>query len=285
MKIGKGDRVIVPSYVCTALLNAVMFTGATPVLSDVDPQCGNISSFHVKKVAKRKVRAVIAPHLFGNPLDIPEIEALGIPVIEDCAQCIGTSINGKRIGGLSTVSIYSFYATKVLAAGEGGLIATSDKAVADRIIELREYDNCDDYKPRFNFKMSDLHAAVALQQFLKMGEMISKRRIIADEYLNNLAPLDAKTGIIPDDLTKKSIFYRFVIQIETGAEKLIKFMKKKGISCSRPIYKPLHYYLNKNGFKNTDIIYNRAVSIPCYPSLTKKEIKYIINTLISFLKK
>ena len=284
MKIGKGDHVIIPSYVCTALLNAVMFAGATPVLSDVDPQSGNITVFQIKKIKKKRIRAVIVPHLFGNPVDIMEVEALGIPVIEDCAQCIGTSLNGKRIGGLSTVSIFSFYTTKVLAAGEGGLIATSDKTIAERLMDLREYDNCDDYTPRFNFKLSDLHAAVAVQQFSKLKEMVTKRRAIAYEYLKSIVPLSPHIRTMPSDLLRNSIFYRFIVQFETGAEKLINIMKKKGVHCSRPVYKPLHHYLNKKGFQNTDTMYHHAVSIPCYPSLTIKEREYIIKTIQSIVK-
>jgi len=106
--VGEGSEVILPSYVCTALLNAIHYVGATPVLADIDPNTYNITSESIKKVFTHKTKAIIVPHMFGLPAHIDTILSLGIPVIEDCAHSIGATVNGRKAGSFGLVSILSF---------------------------------------------------------------------------------------------------------------------------------------------------------------------------------
>jgi perosamine synthetase len=276
LNVGKGDEVVIPSYVCTALLNAVNCASAIPVLCDVDPRTGLMTPASVKQVLTSKTRVVIVPHLFGYPADAVAIQALGVPVIEDCAQCIGATLNGVPVGGTTKMSIFSFYGTKFLSAGEGGLVATSDKNIAQRIINLREYDNQEDYTFRFNFKLSDLQAAVARQQVKKLPLFIESRRSIALHFrlaIDALAPNIASPPELPG---ADPVYYRFVVRTTAGVDAAIAIMRKRGIICARPVFKPLHHYLKKEGFPGSDAIYNEALSIPCYPALKKNEIEDII---------
>jgi dTDP-4-amino-4,6-dideoxygalactose transaminase len=285
--VKRGDSVVIPSYVCTALLNAVIMTGASPSLSDVDPGTGEMTVDTAKKVLRKNTKAAIVPHLFGTPVDAHSIEAgLGVPVIEDCAQCVGTSIGNKKTGGQTVISIFSFYATKLLCAGEGGMVATSDRRIANAIIDLREYDNrdADAYVPAFNFKMSDVHAALARQQLKKLPEMIRRRRIIAKLYDAAFADLAPLIGLAYSENIMRSVYFRYVAQTCRNPPAIIKEMETKGIACRRPIFKPLHHYLKKNGFKGTDEIYKKAISIPIYPSLSKEEVEYICKKFINALK-
>jgi perosamine synthetase len=279
LDIGNGDVVVIPSYVCTALLNAIAFAGATAALCDVDPGTGLMEPDRVYKILTPKVRAIIVPHLFGCPVDAAGIEALGIPVIEDCAQCLGTTVNGKPVGGLTKVSIFSFYATKVLSAGEGGLIATSDKRLADRIIDLKEYDNRENFKPRFNFKLSDLQAAVARAQLKKLPQFVDRRRTIAQQFQTSLAAQSAAITIPADPPDRPSIYFRFVVNAAGNRDAIETFLIKRGITCARPIFKPLHHYLGLQGYPGADTKFNQAISIPLYPALEKSEIDYICDTL------
>jgi perosamine synthetase len=283
--VKRGDTVVIPSYVCTALLNAVYLTGAKPLLSDVDPATGNINSDLVKKAARATTKAVIAPHLFGTPLDARPIEKdLGIPVIEDCAQCLGTTVENKTVGSLTTISVFSFYATKLLCAGEGGLIATSDKKLAGQMVDYREYDNRDYYIPSFNLKLSDLHAAIARQQLKKLPAMISRRRQTARRYIRELKDLASITRL-PLEIRKcRPVYYRFVLQTGQNASGIIKKMDRLGVDCRKPVYKPLHHYLKQTGFPGADEIFRRAVSVPLYPGLDNDEISYIIASLKKILK-
>jgi perosamine synthetase len=283
--VKRGDTVVIPSYVCTALLNAVYLTGAKPLLSDVDPLTGNINSDLAKKAARSTTKAVIAPHLFGTPLDARSIEKdLGIPVIEDCAQCLGTTVGNKKVGGLTTVSVFSFYATKLLCAGEGGMIATSDKRLAAQMTDYREYDNRDYYIPSFNIKLSDLHAAIARQQLKKLPAMISRRRQIARKYISELKDLASITLLPLETRLCRPVYYRFVLQTGPIASVIIRKMDRMGIACRKPVYRPLHHYLKQTGFPGADEIFRRAVSVPIYPGLDNDDIPYIITCLKRILK-
>jgi perosamine synthetase len=283
LDVKRGDAVVIPSYVCTALLNAVYLAGATPLLADVDPATGNLDVDNVKKALRAKTKAVIVAHLFGHPARADEIERLGVPVIEDCAQCVGATVNGKRAGSLTTMSVFSFYATKVLAAGEGGLVATSDRRIAQRILDLREYDNRDDYVPRFNFKMSDIHAAIASVQVKKIAAIVRGRRAIARVYRAQLCEALADDQLPPQNPGLDSMYYRFVLRLRQSPLATVAAMRKKGIACGRPVFKPLHRYLGLSGFPGSEEIYKQALSIPIYPGLTSTQIRRIADTLRSVL--
>jgi perosamine synthetase len=118
--VDEGSEVILPSYVCTAPLNAVKYVRATPVLVDIDPATYNITAETIIKARSNRTRAIIVPHMFGLPADIDPIISLGIPVIEDCAHSIGARYRGRLTGSIGLLSVFSFYATKMLGAGEGG---------------------------------------------------------------------------------------------------------------------------------------------------------------------
>ncbi len=276
--IGKGDGIVIPTYACTALLNAVLLAGAKPILADVDPQTGNITNETVKKALTRKAKAIVAVHLWGNPAPAKDIEKeFGIPVIEDCAQSIGANINGRPVGGETAISLFSFYTTKMAAAGEGGTVCTSNFQWAQAVRSWREYDNADALRPCFNFKLTDLQAAVAGAQVAKIEQMVSARRQIAEYYQNELCNLDLE--LIPSQPKSRPAFYRFVIQSGRNPQKVIAAASKSGVSMARPIFRPLHHYLNKKGFPEADRLYGRAISIPIYPSLTKPEMRKVASVV------
>jgi perosamine synthetase len=280
--VGKGDSVIIPSYVCTALLNAVLLSGAQPCLCDVEPSTGNMSLKDAKKAVHRNTKAAIVPHLFGQPVEAHAIErGLGIPVVEDCAQCAGTAMGKNKVGSLTTISIFSFYATKLLCAGEGGMVATSDKRLADTIRDLREYDNRDTYLPAFNFKLSDLQAAIARAQLKKLTTSIRRRREIARFYLDMFKDNPSIIRLPLFSNKAQSVFFRFVVQIDKNVKNAIISLEKEGVACRRPIYKPLHHYLKKTGFPGTEEIYKQAISIPIYPGLSNNQMKKVAE---GFLK-
>jgi dTDP-4-amino-4,6-dideoxygalactose transaminase len=284
LDVAPGDLVIIPSYACTALANAVCLAGATPLLCDVEDSSGLMSTATVKKVLKKKVRAIIVPHLFGYPAPAYEIEKeTGIPVIEDCAQCIGAAIDGKFVGSLTTIAIFSFYATKVLCAGEGGLIATSSSRLTRRLEGLREYDNRPSWRPWFNFKCSDLQAAVARIQLRKLPGFIGRRRSFASQYDS---VLDSSGSVVPFPVVArdvKPIYYRYLIRVRPGLRrKITEHFEEKKIVCSRPVFKPFHTYLKQKGFPVTERLYRELLSIPCYPALSDTQViavKKALSTL------
>jgi perosamine synthetase len=276
---GPGDRVIIPSYVCTALLNAVIAVGAAPALCDVDPCTGVMTADNVKKALARRTRAVIVPHLFGYPADVRGISLLGVPVIEDCAQCVGATRAGACAGGQTAASVFSFYATKLIAAGEGGMVATSDSALAARIERGREYDNRAAYDPGFNYKLSDVHAAIARCQISKLSAMIRARRRIADAYDQMLGDIAPPLHTSYNEGGVRPVHFRYVVRVKGGVDALVEGMAEKGIACRRPVYKPLHRYLRIGGLPGTEDVYRHALSLPIYPGLAAADVDRVCHCL------
>jgi dTDP-4-amino-4,6-dideoxygalactose transaminase len=268
------DEIIVPSFVCTAVLNAVLYTGANPVVVDIDPETHNISVDSVKRAVTKQTKAVIVPHMFGCPAEIEKLSELGIPVIEDCAQSVGSDYDGQKAGSFGILSVFSFYATKVFTTGEGGMVVSDSEELVSRVKDLREYDNKQDYAVRFNTKMTDFQAALGLNQLSHLEEFLDKREMIADRYFSEFK--DCGFSLPVRKKGREHIYYRFVVKTEDEASLSLERLQQKGIMCQRPVFVPLHVCLGLSGFSHTMEIWQSAISIPLYPSLTEEEIEKII---------
>ena len=268
------DEVIIPSYVCTAVLNAVLYTGAQPVIVDIDSRTYNISVDAVKKAISGRTRAIIAPHMFGCPAHIDGLKELGIPVIEDCAQAVGATIGDKKAGSTGHLSVFSFYATKVMTTGEGGMVLGDSEDLMAKIKDLRDYDNKDQYILRYNYKMTDLQASLGIEQLSRLEEFIQKRREIADRYFQAFGESSLSLPVYKEG--KSHIYYRFVVETEEDASSSIQRLQNNGIMAMRPVFLPLHRFLNLSGFPQTMEAWQKGISIPLYPSLTEEEIQRII---------
>ena len=280
MGIGEQDEVVIPSYVCTALLNAVKYVGAAPVLAEIDPENFNLDPGDVKRRLTKRTKAVIVPHLFGLAADMEGLLALNVPIIEDCAQAIGSTYRRKCVGTFGEAAIFSFYATKVMTTGEGGMIVSDSKDLMDRVRDLREYDNKDKYRIRYNYKMTDIHAAIGLVQLSRIEEFIQRRRAIAGSYDQAFESLDLQLPF----REQGHIYFRYVLGLGTDAGPWIRKLKSKGIGCARPVYRPLHQYLGLKGFGRTEKAWKESLSIPIYPSLTEKNVERVIKGLINTYK-
>lgn len=280
MEIGVGDEVVIPSYVCTALLNAVNYVGAIPVLADIDSKSYNLSPMDVGNRVGRRTKAIVIPHLFGESADMDGLSKFNIPLIEDCAQSVGGSYRGRRLGTIGIASIFSFYATKVITTGEGGMVYSSEKELIDLIRDLRDYDGREEYKVRFNLKMTDIQAAMGRIQLEKLDSFIEHRKKIANRYFDNLGSVDL--GLPRRDIGH--IYYRFPVRLKGEVEAVIESMSTQGILTARPVYKPLHRYLGFNGFPETEAAWKKTLSIPIYPSLTDSQVRLIVKTLEKVLQ-
>jgi len=280
LEIGEGDEVVIPSFVCPALLNAIRYVRAVPVLADIGRETFNIDIRDLKQRITRKTKAVIVPHMFGLPADIREIVALGIPVIEDCAQSLGSCYEGAPTGSFGALSVFSFYATKVICTGEGGMVAANDLQLLERIRDLRDYDEKADDRLRYNYKLTDLQAALGLAQLRKLPVMIGRRRAVARQYdeffRESHLPVPA---CLPD---RDHIYYRYVIRTKRRPE-LLAAGESVGIAYRRPVFKPLHHYLGMTGYPQTEAAFLETVSLPIYPSLHDDELKAILRHVQPFL--
>ena len=274
LNIKESDEIILPSYVCGTVLNPIEYCRATPVFVDINKEDFNISYEETKKKINNKTKVIIIPHMFGDPVkDIEQFQRLNIPIIEDCALSFGAQHNGKKIGSFGEISIFSFYSTKMIASGFGGMVLTDDNKILGKLKDLTHYDNREEWGESYNYSMSDLQAALGLSQLRKLDEMVEKRKKIALKFNDNFLDLN---GFLR---SKENIFFRYIIQV-TKRDEFIKKLKELGISSAKPVFKPLHRYKNlkDEDFSNTTNAYEKNVSIPIYPSLTQEEIDYIIES-------
>ena len=281
LEVGPGDEVIIPSYVCCALLNAVNYAGATAVLADICPNTYNLDAADVKKRLSSRTKAIIVPHLFGMAADLNPLLALDVPIIEDCAQAVGAVYNQRPVGTFGVAAIYSFYATKVITTGEGGMVVCNAKDIAERIRDLKTYDQKDDYKIRFNYKMSDIQAVLGLAQLEKLNAILRRRKAIAEQYTRAFKVLDL--NLPPDD--SGQIFFRYVIGLKADSKPGIEALSRKGIGCDRPVYLPLHRQIKLKGYPVTEKAWKNSLSLPIYPSLSDEAVTRVIDAVLDTASK
>ncbi len=284
------DEVIIPTYTCTALINAVYYVGATPVIIDIEKDGFNIDPVQIKDKINSHTKAIIVPHTFGFPAEIDEIKKFEIPVIEDCAHAIGGYYKGKPMGSYGDLSIFSFYATKVMTTGHGGMIITNNKKYFETVSDLIHYDRRKKFKVSFNYQLTDIAASIGNAQFAKLPLLLKKRRHIASRYLDILEK-SHNLEYWPKRNDNNLNHYRFIIKFKTKKirDKFNVELNNKGIPSMVPIdsFQLLHRYLklDKRNFTNAENFAQTTIALPIHPGLTNKEIDRISNGLSSLCLK
>jgi len=279
--IGAGDEVVFPSYVCTALWHAVRQAGAVPILADIAPSTYNLSPVAVARAITPRTKAVIVVHSFGLPMDVADLKVAGIPLIEDCAQTLGVSVGGAPVGSQGTLAVCSFYATKMMTTGEGGMVLGREASLMARVRALREYDKRDTLESAFNYKMTDLQAAIGLSQAARFKSFLERRRVIAMRY----AEAVRGAGLEPPQVLpgREHAYDRFVVRMPTPVGPMLERAKVLGIACQRPVYLPIHRYLGLTGFPESDAAWEHTLSIPIYPALSDGEVNRVVEAFPSIL--
>lgn len=277
--VGAGDEVIVPSYVCDALWQAVRRRGGTPVLADADPDTLSLSAKDAAARTTPRTRAVIVPHAFGLAVDLEPFLALGVPVVEDCAQALGAVVAGRPAGARGALAVCSFYATKMLATGEGGAVAGPADLVA-RVRDARAYDECLDLAPRFNAKLTDLQAALGRSQLGRLDQFVARRREVAERYRARLAGARCR---LPADAGERHVYHRFVVGVEVPIDRVQARLAAAGVTARRPVFRPAHQALGLSGYPEAERLWTGALSIPCYPALTDAEADHVAAALAEAL--
>lgn len=283
--IKTGDEVILPSYTVSDVVNAIYYTGATPVLIDAEKDSPNIDPKQIKEKVTKKTKAVIIPHMLGLPANIDEIQRFNVPVIEDCAQSIGSYYKNKPTGSFGDLSIFSFYASKVITSGQGGMIATNDKKYYEIIKDLIDYNGRDNYKIRYNYPMTDIQAAIGNVQLKKLEVFIARRKKIAIVYRKILT--EKGIAFWPKDEMMKVNYFRFVIRFTNRQQRdyAQAIFAKNNIETITPYRKAelLHNLLSKNAkaFPNTETLSQTTLSLPIFPSLQDSTVEHIAKVLYS----
>ena len=278
--LGNGTRVAIPAFTCSAVLHAVEWAGAEPVLLDVAEN--ELAPFpSILGGLSEPVDAAILVHPWGYPLDASAWKSAVPLLIEDCAQSIGALWDGRPVGGEGDASIISFYATKMLCAGEGGLLSTSSIDTAEEARDLRDYDGKTEHARRFNFKMSDLQAAVARVQLSRLPEFLEKRRRLAQRYDEEVTGLGLRPVETAPEATPS--YFRYLCTVP-DVSRLLAFCNSHGVHCRRPVPVTLDRLLHQLQLTNTLLAWNRFISLPIYPALSDTEQDRVLEVIAKAAK-
>ncbi len=291
-----GDEVILPAFTMIATINAVAYTGATPVLVDSEPCTWNMDIDQLADKITPKTRAVMPVHTYGHPVDMDPVMELadkhGLFVLEDAAEAHGAEYKGRRAGGLGHAGAFSFYANKIITTGEGGMITTSDAKLAGLTENLRDHAFSSERHfwhkyVGFNYRMTNLQAAVGLAQVEQMDQFIDNRRRNAALYNQLLAEIP---GIVtpPEAEWAKNVFWMYSILVEDEfgltRDQLRAYLASHGIE-TRTFFIPMHlqpiYYEAFRGqrYPVSEMLCQRGFYLPSASSLTSRQIRYIVDVI------
>jgi perosamine synthetase len=281
---GPGEAVAVPSYSCSALLNAVHMTGAIPQVVDVRADDFCLDAQLVRRQAPA-ARFIVAVHIFGAPADVEALSSPDHVVLEDCCQSLGARPGGAPLGTRGAAAVFSFYATKVVTGGQGGLVWCRSADLADRVRSYRQFDGCEHYEPRFNLQMTDIQAALAASQMQRLEAIRERRSEIARAYLAALPRgLTVQAGISEPG----RMVQRFVVRTQDVAtrEALRERMAEAGVDCRVPVerFELLHRYLrcDSGEFPVAERLADTTLSLPMHLGLSDADVATVCAALQGF---
>ena len=309
--IGPGDEVITTSFSFVASANCILYVGATPVFVDIDPVNLNMDPDKLEAAITPKTKAIIAVETFGNPANMDRIAAAAqrheLPLIEDACEALGGVYKGKPVGSFGRAAVFAFYPNKQITTGEGGMIVTDDDRLADLCRSMRNQGRAIGSQTSaegwlaherlgYNYRMSELAAAVGIVQMERLDEMLSRRREIACQYIERL--MDYADLILPtvDSDTEMSWFV-FVVRLtdqytSKERDRIITGLRRHDVGCSN-YFPPIHlqpFYRERFGFKQGDLpiteaIASRTLALPFFNRLDPTQIELVTLTLQVMLQR
>jgi perosamine synthetase len=303
--IGKGDEIITTPFTFIATTNSILMVDAKPVFVDIDPVSLNIDPKKIEAKITPKTKAIMPVAVFGSPVGLNEVWKVGqkhnLPVIEDSCEALGSEINGKKVGNFSTMSNFAFYPNKQMTTGEGGMILTDDERLADICKSLRNQGRgkgggwLAHERLGYNFRMSDINAALGISQFAKIELIVSKRQKVADMYQQILA--DDSRIIVPKAPDKcRMSWFVFVIRLKEPynlkRDAVLNAMLAEGIQVSNyfPPVTLQPFMVEQFGYKDgdfpiSDSVCKSTIALPFYNNLTKDDAALVCKTLKKCLDK
>lgn len=290
--IGEGDEVITTPFTFIASGNAIVYTGATPVFADIDLDTYTIDPDSIEDLITDKTKAILPVQLYGQAADMDKIREIAekhdLKIIEDAAQAHGAEYNGEKVGTLGDMACFSFYPTKNMTTSEGGMITTNDEELAKKAQIFRAHGASERYhhdEIGYNFRMTDIAAAIGLAQ-LNVIDEFNNKRISNANYLNE--QLKDVEGIVtpksPDNY--KHVYHQYTILVEKGnRDDWVEFLTNKGIGTgihypiplyNQPIYKKLGI---EGDCPLAEKAADNVISLPVHPSLTKEDLDLVVDAV------
>jgi perosamine synthetase len=311
LDIGSGDEVVVPSFSFIATANAVRYCGATPVFADVDELTGNLTWSTVEPVMTDRTRAVLAVHQGGVPADVEALRQgcapRGIAVVEDAACAAGSTYRGRPVGADSLAAAWSFHPRKLLTTGEGGMVTTGRSDWAARMRRLREHgmdvSAADRHLARqpvkeqylevgFNYRMTDIQAALGLVQLARLDEIVARRRALADGYRSMLADVPGLRAVA-DPTYGTTNYQSFWVQLDeyfpVDRDTLLGWLQTKGISGRRGIMaahlEPAYAdHVLRAPLPVTELLTSQTLILPLYHAMTEVDQELVVSVLAAAAK-
>jgi len=298
--LGITGEVIMPSFTFVATANAVVTAGAVPVFADIEGDTCNISPWDIEDKITSRTEAIMPVHFAGHPCNMEAImeiaEKHGLAVIEDSAETLGGTYDGQMAGSFG-IGCFSFFPTKNMTTGEGGMLTTNDDALADKVRALvghglvktpyeRESVERPWYRvakyPGYNFRMSDILGALGCEQLKRLPEMNARRREIAAYYCKELA--EVEQIILPTERENCTHVYQiFTIKVKTPIvrDTFVARLRERGVMAAVHFDPPLHHMeiFPDADLPVTDVISKRIVTLPMFPDMTQEQIEYVVETV------
>ena len=298
--IGRGDEVIAPSFTFAATINAIIYAGATPVLVDSSESHWNLDVNRIEELVTKKTKAIMPVHLYGHPCDMEAVLAIAkkhnLFVIEDAAEAHGASVLDRKVGSLGTIGCFSFYGNKILTTGEGGMCLTQDEEINHRLRKIRDHgmDKNRRYwhdEIGFNFRMTNLNAALGVAQLEQLSAFLSRRKILADIYDRGFLPLSDKISIYKNK-HGVPVHWLYCLFLNSSQDmqrdELIAKLKHAGIDA-RPTFHPVHTMppyrelKRSKNMRNAENYGGSGINLPLHPTLTDENVYYIVETVSNIL--
>ena len=303
LDIGLGDEVILPSLTFAATINAVIYAGATPVLIDSLPDHWNLDPDEIEKAITPATKVIIPVHLYGHPVEMQEIlriaKKYGLKIIEDAAEAQDATCMKKNVGALGDIGCFSFYANKIITTGEGGMCVTDDSKLEKRLRVLRDHGMNRDRRYwheeiGFNFRMTNLNAAIGLAQLEQVDKFHEKRMKYAGIYDLKFADIPGVKPPIKSPFGK-AVYWMYCLFLDDisspiSRDKLILELKEYNVDA-RPTFYPIHMmppYLGVrrgSSLNNSELFGLNGINLPLYPALSEEKVNYIAEAVVEILEK
>jgi len=296
--INKGDEVITVPFTFVATANPIIMQGAKPVFVDVKEDTFNIDTEKIEEKITDKTKAIVAVDLYGQVYDFDSVNAIAdkhnLMIVEDACQAVNAELNGKKAGTFGSMAAFSFYATKNMITGEGGMITTDNAEYAELARRFRHHGQSEQTRYEYhdlgyNYRMMDLQAAIAIEQLKKIGGFTKKRIENAKVLTDGLAGIHGlQVPYVKPNA--KHVFHQYTIKVDSDRrDKLVLYLKDKGVGTGIYYPKPLHLHRQfmKYGYKEGDFpvsegLSKQVVSLPVHPALTEDDLNKIIKSIGDF---
>jgi perosamine synthetase len=297
--VSDGDEVVTTPFSFVATANVAIFERARPVFADIDPVTLNLDPDAAAAAVSERTTALLPVHVFGYPADVPALERLRLPIVEDACEALGaTYADGTPVGGRGHPATFGFYANKQLTTGEGGIVTTSDGAIKERIDSERNQgrapnlDWLDHDRLGFNYRLSDIACALGLAQLEHLDRMLADRARVADRYGEALAAIEGVQPPCPDAGGNRRGWFVYVVQLPRGVDRdgCVRALSELGIP-TKPYFPAIHlmsYYRERFGhhegeFPVCEDVAARSIALPFFPQMTDGQVEHVAAALARVL--